>query len=178
MISIDLGTIEYYDDKTNTFVYDEGGIVRFEYSLKAIYEWEGKWKKPFLKGEYTDEEIIDFYITMALDPFDPKYLTIDIIKTLAKYITDSNTATVFTSVQEGSSKTAKPKIWTAEELYVSMFSAGIDIDFENRNLNRLMTMLKIVALRSEPEKKMSTQDIYKQNALINAQRKAQLKTKG
>jgi hypothetical protein len=68
MIAIDLGTIEYYDDINNEFVYDKGGIVRFEYSLKVLYDWEGKWKKPFLKGGLTDEEQMDFYRTDGIGP--------------------------------------------------------------------------------------------------------------
>ena len=54
MITLNLGTIEYWDGKQ--FHLEEGGIGRFEYSLKTLYDWEAKWKKPFLKGELTEEE--------------------------------------------------------------------------------------------------------------------------
>lgn len=181
MITIDLGAIEYFDDETNQFKYDKGGIVRFEYSLKVMYEWESKWRKPFLKGGYTEQELVDFYKMMALDPFNEKFLTVEVMRTLAEYIKDANTATTFSSIQDGSNGnklTNKPKIYTSEELYALMFSAGVSIEFENRNLNRLMTILRIIGAHNEPPKKMSKQDILKQNASLNAQRKAQLKTKG
>lgn len=181
MITIELGNKEYYDSSKNEFVYDVGGIVRFEYSLKVIYEWESKWLKPFLKGETTEQEMLDFYMTMALDPIEEKYLTPDVIQTLADYIKATNTATTFSGTDErqnGNKLTNKSKIYTAEELYALMFSAGVSIDFETRNLNRLMVILRIIGSYNNPPKKMSKQDILKQNTSINAQRKAQLKTKG
>lgn len=181
MITIDLGTIEYYDSSTNQFAYDNGGVVRFEYSLKAIYDWESKWLKPFLKGNLTYEETIDFYMMMALDPIKEQFLTDSVMEMLSKYISDSHTATTFTSVeddQNSNKSTNKGKFYTAEELYALMFMASVPIEFETRNLNRLLTVLRIVSSYNSPPKKMSRQDIYKQNASLNEQRKAMLKTKG
>lgn len=171
--------MEYYDGKSNQFVYEEGGVVRFEYSLKVLYEWEGRWKKPFLKGELTERELMDFYKTMALDPVDEKFITIEVQETLAKYVSDSHTATTFSSHQEQEGKGFNmKKRYTAEELYALMFMAQVPIEFENRNLNRLLTVLKIMSNYNTPPKKMSKQDILKQNASLNAQRKAQMKTRG
>ena len=68
MIEIDLGTLEYYDEESNEFQYETGGIVQFEYSLKAMYEWEAKWGKAFLRGDYTTNELRDFFLRMALSP--------------------------------------------------------------------------------------------------------------
>jgi hypothetical protein len=181
MIAIDLGTIEYYDDKNNEFVYDKGGIVRFEYSLKVIYEWEGRWKKPFLKGGLTDEEQMDFYKRMALDPVEERFITTEVGNVLAEYIKEAHTATTFTSFDEGQTggnKMPSGKIYTAEEFYAMMFSAGVDISFENRNLNRLMTVLRIISSQNEPPKKMNKQDIMRQNAELNRKRREQLKSKG
>lgn len=47
MLTINLGTLEYFDPETSQFEYEEGGVVRFEYSLKTLYDWEGRWKKSF-----------------------------------------------------------------------------------------------------------------------------------
>ena len=68
MIQIDLGTLEYYDEESNEFHYEDGGVVRFEYSLKAMYQWEAKWRIPFLKEEHTDEGLKDFFYMIVLDP--------------------------------------------------------------------------------------------------------------
>lgn len=181
MITIDLGVYEYYDDYKQEFVKEEGGLARFEYSLKVIYEWEGRWKKPFLKGELTEQEAIDFYKLMAIDPIDEKFLTIEVIEILTDYVKDQNTATTFSSPdtgQNGSNFKKPSKIHTAEEIYALMFSAGVPLEFENRNFSRLMIILRIIESYNKPPKKMSRNDILRQNSTLNAQRKAKMKSKG
>lgn len=181
MISIDLKTIEYYDSNLNQFVYEEGGVVRFEYSLKALYNWEAKWRKPLLKGELTNNEWLDFYVMMALDPVDEKFITDETMDTLAKYISQSHTATTFSSIgdsQNGNKSSSKGKLYTAEEIYGLMFMNQIPLEFENRNLNRLLVILRVISSYNNPPKTMSKQDIMRQNAQLNAQRKQQLQTKG
>lgn len=181
MITIKLGQFEYYNSDNNEFIYEQGGTVRFEYSLKVLYDWEGTWKKPFLKdrNNLTNEEVIDFYMRMALDPIEQKFMTKDVMETLADYIKDSQTATVFSDNVNGqnANKTSS-KTYTSEELYAMMISSNVPLDFENRNLNRLITILRIVSNNNSPPKKMSKNDIYKQNATLNAERKAKLKSKG
>lgn len=178
MLKIDLGEIEYFDSGKNEFVYEKGGTVRFEYSLKAVYEWEGRWKKPFLKGELTYDEMMDFYKTMALDDYDDKFINEDVSLKISEYISLTNTATVFNEGFGKSQSTVKSKTNTSEEIYAMMFSAGIPLEFENRNLNRLLTILKIISIQNNPPKKMSKQDVLKQNANLNKQRKAAMQTNG
>lgn len=180
MITIDLGVYEYYDDYKQEFVTEKGGLARFEYSLKVLYEWESRWRKPFLKGELTEQESLDFYKLMAIDPIDEKFLTMEVIEILTDYVRDTNTATTFTTHDSGQNgnNNRKNKIYTAEEIYALMFSAGVPLEFENRNLNRLMIILRIIGSYNQPPKKMSRQDILRQNASLNEQRKAKLKTKG
>jgi hypothetical protein len=177
LISIDLGTIEYYNG--NEFVYEIGGIVRFEYTLKVVYDWEAKWRKPFLKGGLTDEETIDFYMRMALDPLKESFLTTDITSILAEYIADQSTATTFSEEgPDGKPKSTNRKIYTSEELYALMFEAQVPLEWENRNLNRLMTILRIISIHNNPPKKMSNEEILRQNRELNAKRRELLKTRG
>jgi hypothetical protein len=185
VIAIDLGTVEYYDSDANEFIYDKGGIVRFEYSLKALYAWEGKWKKSFLKlvenRQITNEELVDFYMTMALDPIHERFMTEDVMLTLSTYIGESHTATTFSTLedgQNGNNRTRSNKYYTAEELYALMFRDHIPLEFENRNLNRLLIVLRIMASYNAPQKKMTKQDIYRQNAELNRKRREQMKSKG
>jgi hypothetical protein len=178
MLTIDLGTLEYFDSDTNQFEYESGGIVRFEYSLKAVYEWEGKWKKPFLKGELTYTEMVDLYRLMALDEFDPKFLTSEVSKLISDYIVNTNTATTFSNTNTSSTSPVTGKVHTSEEIYAMMFSAGIALEFENRNLNRLLAILKIISIQKNPPQKMTREQILKQNAELNRQRRAQMNTNG
>lgn len=180
MITIDVGSLEIYNPTKSEFEYFHGGLVRFEYSLKALYIWEGKWRKPFLKGELTEQELVDFYMTMAIDPIEEKFMTSGLMKQLADYIQEEHTATKFSSHQPkgNGGRVIKPKIHTAEELYAIMLSANIPLEFEHRNLNRLLTILKITNSFNEPPKKMTKEEVLKQNAELNRQRRQQMKTKG
>lgn len=182
MITIDVGSIEHFDPKTNRFTYEEGGVVRFEYSLKALYEWEGVWLKPFLNttDELTQEEIQDFYHKMALDPVSKKFITNEVAIQLSDYISETSTATVFSEppASNGPKRRGSGKSHTAEEIYSLMFSAYIPLELENRNLNRLMVMLKIISSQNSPSKKMSKQDVLRQNTSLNEKRKAKHNTKG
>lgn len=181
LITIDLGSIEYYDSTENEFVYEDGGKVRFEYSLRMLYAWEGTWKKAFLKDskELTTEEAIDFYMKMALDPIDMKFMTGKVMEALSNYVNDSQTATTFTNSQNGNtSPSEKGKTYTSEELYAMMITANVPLEFEDRNLNRLITILRIISTKNTPPSKMSKTDVYRQNANLNAERKKRLNTKG
>lgn len=180
MLTMDLGTIEYFDGNSNEFVYDKVGVVRFEYSLKVLYDWEGKWKKPFLKGNLTDEELIDFYMMMALDPIKEEALTDDVMEELSRYIGDTPTATVFYSntTSQNGNKTVSNKTYTAEELYAMMITANVPIEFETRNLNRLLTVLRIISTYNNPPKKMTQAEVMQQNRELNRKRLEELKTKG
>lgn len=183
MIRIDLGTLESYDSEANEFIPIVGGIVRFEYSLKVLYDWEGRWKKAFLndKIKLTKEEIIDFYCRMALDPFDTRFLNKEVMDKLSHYIADSSTATTFSSGGQTNGNVKRNragKVYTAEEIYALMFNARIPLEFEHRNLNRLLVILKVISINNSPPKPMSKADIYNQNARLNAERKARYNTKG
>lgn len=179
MLTIDLGNIEHFNSDNNEFVYETGGIIRFEYSLKAIYEWEGIYRKPFLKCELTYNEMLTLYKCMALDEFDLKFITHDIAKLLSDYISDSNTATTFSNNStDGGQVSTKNTVHTSEEIYAMMFSASIPLEFENRNLNRLLVILRVISVQNAPPKKMTKEEVLKQNVNLNKQRKAQMNTKG
>ena len=178
MIELDLGVLEYYDEENNEFHYEYGGTVRFEYSLKVMYDWEAKWKKPFLKGDYTQEELKDFFYRMAIDPLDIKFLTNSVMKDLSDYIGETQTATRFSNSNSNQNGSKMSKIYTAEEIYGLMFMSQIPLEFENRNLNRLLIVLRVISDYNQPKKKMDTHDIYQQNRKLNEERKKQLGTKG
>lgn len=185
MITIYKPASELFDSVNRQFIYTDPATARFEYSLKAVYEWESRWGKPFLpqlerfiNGEHDSPEALDFYKEMAIDVIDDDFLSNDVIEQLLKYINSPSTATTFTTPNNGGGSVKKGKVNTSEEIYASMFAAGVPLEFENRNLNRLLVILKIIALSSEPPKKMSREDVLRQNASLNAQRKAMLKSKG
>lgn len=180
MIEIDLGTLEYYDEVENVFHHEEGGIVQFEYSLKAMYDWEAKWTKPFLVGDYTTEELRDFLLKMALTKVDKRFLTREVMEELTEYIGTTQTATTFSEApnHQNGTKSNIGKIYTAEEIYGLMFMNQIPIEFENRNLNRLLVILRVISNYNQPKEKMSQEDIIAENRRLNEERKRKYGTKG
>lgn len=179
MITIEFDEVQEYSDERG-FEYFEIGTIRFEYSLLAIYKWESIWKKPFLSSvkNLTVEEQISFFECMAIDELHPKVrFDVNHSQQLIEYILDEQTATTFSTNTNNQNDYKRPKVYTSEEIYALMAEANIPLEFEVRNLNRLLIILKIVSLHNSPPKKMSREDIYQQNAKINAERKAQMKTK-
>lgn len=180
MITITFKEQEYYDEANNTFTILPSKTVDFEFSLKAISDWEQKWKIPFLTSKFDNNDIrmVDFYLTMSKDPtITQEYIDERTASRLSEYMNDKRTATIFTSQNDDNVNT-KGKIYTAEEIYALMFMNGIDIDFENRNINHLLNVLRIISVYNSPPKKMSKQEVLKQNRELNAKRKAEYNTKG
>lgn len=180
MITIIFKEKELYDESTNRFVELPEKKVSFEYSLRAISKWESKWKVPFLSSTFkpNDPKLLDFYCCMADDDtFIAEYLDDRVALTLDHLMHDSHTATTFMSQNESNSKGAK-QVFTSEVIYAMMFMSGIPLDFENRNLNQLLTILRVISHYTNPPKKMTKEEVLRQNARINAERKAKYKTRG
>ena len=178
MLNIDLGTIEFYDGESNQFHYEEIGIVNFEYSLKAMYEWEAKWRKPFLNGNYNMEELSDFYYMMSTKEFNRDALTMSVMEQLSRYIGETHTATRFAKSKSSQNGSTIGKVYTAEEIYGLMFMNHIPLEFENRNLNRLLVILRVISNYQQRKEKMSQSDIYEQNRQLNKERRQKYETKG
>lgn len=180
MITVYIDQIEYYDEDTNEFKLFSSKTVNFEYSLKAVAQWEEKWKVPFLstKMNKLDERLIDLYKYMSEEKnLDSEYITEELASKLSQYISDPRTATTFSS-QNGNKTSEKGKVYTSDELYALMFMNQVPIEFENRNLNTLLLILKIISIYNSPPKKMSSSDVKRQNTEINAARRLEHNTRG
>lgn len=179
MIKLYFPEMEYYNEAYNLFETKESLVAEFEYSLVAISKWESKWKVPYMTSELAkdDPRLIDFLLCMTdCEELTIDRITSDHVERLTEYIGDSHTATKFSSRQNEASHRAKT--YTAEEIYALMFMNHVPLELERRNLNNLMVVLRIISHYNTPPEKMSKQDILSQNALLNAQRKAKLNTKG
>ena len=98
------------------------------------------------------------------------------IERIKEYINDPMTATIISN--GNSSKKKNGKFITNEEIYYMMFSYQIPKECEKWHLNRLMTLLEVFAAKNNSNEKMSKAEIYKQNAQLNAARRAKWHSKG
>lgn len=97
---------------------------------------------------------------------------IDIIN---KYIDNPHTAT---TINRKNPRRDSREIVTSELIYYWMVNLGIPFECEKWNLNRLMTLIDVCAVKSAPEKKMSKRQVMAQNRALNQARRAKTGSKG
>lgn len=180
MLRITIPATEEWDEAKQEFVYAKEQTLQLEHSLVSLSKWEARWHKPFLsKEEKTDEETLDYIrcmtITQNVDPEVYLRLTNDNIDQINRYIDDSMTATTFRDDGMGGSSR---KIITSEVIYWWMIANNIPPEYQKWHLNRLLTLIKVCNLESQPPKKMSAGEIMSRNAALNEARKKKLNTKG
>lgn len=172
---------EFFNERTEEFVFTKQQEIILEHSLISIMRWESKWHKPFLdeKHKKTNEEFIDYIKCMSLNNYpDHVYddLTFGNIKEIKDYIDDKHTATWFA---QDDKVLPSHKIITAEVLYSWMVLNDIPFNpCEKWHLNNLMTLIRVCAQQNMPAKKMSEKEILSQNAKLNAERLKAMKSKG
>lgn len=181
MLKVTIPGTEYYDEETASFITKKDQELTLEHSLVSLAKWESKWKKPFLSKQETQtyEENADYIrcmtITQNVDPL--VYLNIPpaIFERVNQYIGDSMTATWFTDKKKGPKH--KETI-TAEILYQQMIALGIPFECQKWHLNRLLTLIKVCALKDSTDKKMSKKEIYSQNRALNEARRKRANSQG
>lgn len=180
MLPIHIPGGELWDEENNLFQKIPKRTVMLEHSLLSISEWESKWHKPFLsKEEKTTEETYDYIRCMCVShdllTAEIRALPEDETKRINDYITDSMTATTFSRNNQSNSR----EIITSEVIYYMMIRFGIPFDpCQKWHINRLLTLVRICAIKEGSEKKMGRNEILAQNAMLNAQRRAAMHSKG
>lgn len=183
MLKIIIPARKWFDDDTQTFVFQNSACeLILEHSLLSLSKWEAKWKKPFLNdsGQRTDEEFIDYVRCMTINQgIDPKVyysLTSESIKKIQQYIGDPMTAT--TIKRRPNKRPGGKKIVTSELIYAWMVNYGIPFECQKWHLNRLMMLIEVCGIENGEKQKMSKSDVMRENASLNAMRRAQRKSKG
>ena len=175
MLTIKCPDQEFFDQVSQQFFTVKGKTFHLEHSLRSIAKWEDKYEKPFMTDDHTDDEMIDYFTCMSIEPgFTRNLITDDVAKQISDYIARKHTATTIKS--HGGSKAAP--VQTAETLYAAMAMAGIPYEADKWNVNRLLMTIAVVAEKNSPPKKMGRNEILQQNADLNKARRAALHTKG
>lgn len=183
MLRIVVPACEFYDESTEEFIEVKEQTLLMEHSLISISKWEAKWQKPYLsKDKKTAAEIYDYFRCMTVNPnqVDPRVyqmLTKENMDDIAAYIENPMTATTITQNQKVPG--ARQPVMTSELIYYYMIAQNIPVEFEKWHINRLLTLIKVCAIKNDPNpKKMSRASIAKQNKALNAARRKRLGTRG
>lgn len=171
---------EMWDEVNEVFILPKTVTLQLEHSLVSLSKWESKWCKPFLSNKgLTDEESLDYIKCMVIsknvnpEVFD--HFTKDNVKAVIDYINAPMTATTFS--KESNGKTNK-EIITSELIYYWMIAYNIPSEYQKWHLNRLLTLIRVCGIKNAPPKKMGKGEIMRNNAALNAARRAKLHSKG
>ena len=180
MLRITIPAIELWDENKEEFINTKEQTLQLEHSLVSLSKWESKWNKPFLsKDTKTEEEELDYIkcmtITQNVDPNVYKFIPLNVREEIKEYINAPMSATWFS--EDKNTKSSSEQI-TSELIYYWMVAQNIPFECEKWHLNRLITLIKICNIKSQPPKKMGKKAIMSHNAALNAARRKQLNTKG
>lgn len=180
MLTISIPDRELFNEEDNSFYQVKGRTLVLEHSLVSLAKWESKWKKPFLtKNPMTSAETIDYIRFMTITQNVPPevYITLprDVINKIYAYIEHPMTATTF---RKDNSKLTNREVITAEIIYYWMIVLNIPMECQKWHLNRLLTLINVVNIKTQPTKKLSRKQLLSRNRRLNAERRRLLNTTG
>lgn len=180
MLTIVIEEEEVFNDETEEFGTAERIVLNLEHSLISLSKWESKHSIPFLdNGTRTTAEILSYIQMMIIDPeISPGVIyrcsDADFTK-IQEYIDSPQSATTFGRMPD---RHAPSEVITSELIYYWMTAFQIPFECQHWHLNRLFSLIRICNLKNAPEKKMSRHETALKYREINAQRRAELGTKG
>jgi hypothetical protein len=180
MLTIVVPGVEMFDDGSQEFVSVGDVTLELEHSLVSLSKWEQIYEKPFLgKDEKTTEEVLGYVKAMTLTPNVPEEVFSKLseanLEAINTYLDAKMTATWF---NEAPGAPPSRDVITSELIYYWMITFQIPFECEMWHLNRLFTLIRVCNIKQAKPKKMSRSEMAARNRELNAQRRAQLGTKG
>lgn len=180
MLTIHVTLQEGFDEATQKFVALDSFKLDFEHSLATLSKWEEKYEKSFLGPvEKTTEEILFYIHECMLQTENPpgeifQKFSQKNYEAIQHYIDRKASAT---TIKRPPNKGAR-QILTAEVIYGWMVALRIPFETQHWHLNRLLMLVDVVNEQQKPQKKMSRADAARQQAALNAKRRAEMGTRG
>lgn len=184
MLTVTIPDYNGFDEETQEFVTIKGATLQLEHSLISLKKWEQKWHIAFLdkKTQKTNEQMLDYIRCMTINPNinDDVYKIIPttVATEIIKYIEDPMTATWFSDNKTIGAQSNKGEVVTAEIIYYWMIALNIPVEFQKWHLNSLLTLIRVVNIKNQPNKKMGDKEWASQRAALNAKRRARSHSKG
>lgn len=180
MLKIIVPGADLFNEATQEFLIEPDFTLELEHSLVSLSKWESIFEKPFLgKEDKTVAEVLGYIKAMTLTPEVPEEifsrLSSKNFKEIDDYINQKMTATWFSELPN---QPKSREVITSELIYYWMITFQIPFECETWHLNRLFTLIQICNIKQAKPQKMSRSEIAARNRELNAQRKAQLKSKG
>lgn len=180
MLKIVVPGVEMFDEQAQEFVSKDDVTLELEHSLVSLSKWESIYEKPFLgKEEKAVDEVLEYIKLMTLTPDVPEKVFLKLsegnVTDINNYIEAKMTATWFNDAPGAPSSR---DVITAELIYYWMITFQIPFECERWHLNRLFTLIRVCNIKQAKPKKMSRSELVARNRELNAQRRAQLGTKG
>lgn len=180
MLTLKIDEIEHFDEENKKFVRLGGIALELEHSLVSLSKWESKFEKPFLSPEpKTPEEIVYYIECMVVSGELPDNLLSHLshahLEEINAYIDSKMSATWFSD--SGPKKRSTETI-TNELIYFWMNSFQIPLECETWHLNRLFNLIRIHSIKNTKPEKANRSEALQRQRQLNAQRRAELGTKG
>lgn len=183
MLKIDVPGRECFDEETERLMQLPGVTLQLEHSLIAVSRWESIHKKPFLDNDIqkTEKEVTDYIRCMSLNSNVPddvfENLPNDVLLKIQEYINDKPTATVISEPKNAKGRSGSTQKITSELVYYWMVYYNIPAEYAKWNIERLLMLIRICAEyekehNGKGNKKTNQSDILRQNASLNAARRA------
>lgn len=180
MLTITIPAGELYSAQDG-FVYTEATIIHLEHSLVAIAKWEAKWHKAFFsKRPRTAEESFDYIKCMCIeediDPLVFLNITKEDAARIEEYMQDPQTASyIWSPTGDVESREAT----TNELIYYWMISLQIPFECQYWHINHLLSLIRVCNAKNDNgSKRVSEDEMRRQYAELNKQRRAMWNTKG
>lgn len=182
MLKVLVKGVEVFNQETSTFTVTNDFSFEVEHSLVSVSKWESIYKIPFLTDdEKTQQQMIDYIRCMTITPDVPdsvyESLSNQNLKDIYAYIAMNVTAT---TVYPGPEKPNRNKeVITSELIYYWMIALNIPFEFEQWHLDRLLTLIKVTHIKTNPSgSKMSKSERAQWMREQNEARQKQLGTTG
>lgn len=182
MLELTVPAGELWDEENCCFILTKETRLNMEHSLVSISKWEAIWQVAFLsQTSPTQEQMISYAkcmtLTQNVDENVYRVMTAKNIEDIYTYINNPMSATRIRRVETKRSGVKANKV-TSELIYFWMVQDGIPFECQKWHLNRLLNLIEIYNIKNSGGKKMSKNDIFKQNSSLNAQRRRQLNSLG